>query len=438
MRPGANAIVPPIPNVDAPNVFLLRSMEDTRRVHDYLARRSPRRAVIVGAGFIGLEVAEAMHDRAIGVTLVEKMPQVLPPLDPEMATFVETELEAQGVGVITGIGLASLSRGPGQDVTQAQLEDGRVIETDMVLLSIGVRPSTELAQQAGLAIGPSGGILVDGYQRTSDLDIYAVGDASEVIHGVTQQPAHIPLAGPANRQGRRAGEHAATGACATAANPLGTAIVQVFALSVAMTGLSERSAKAAGFQADCAYVFPAHHATYYPGAHRLHLKLVYDKPTGKVLGAQVIGAAGVDKRIDVIATALHFGATVESLASIDLAYAPQFSSAKDPVHMAAMVAQNQRAGITRAISPPELDGEVLLDVRSRDEFSRGTLPRTINIPVDELRSRIGELDATRPTVVFCQLGMRGYVAQRILAQHGFADVKNLKGGYLLALQFPHK
>ena len=434
LAPGANAIIPPIANVDASNVFLLRSMEDARRVHAWMSEHKPKSAAIIGAGFIGLEMTEALHDRGLSITLIEKAPQVLPPLDPEMASPVAAELEAHHIQAITGTGLKSLHATNGL-VNHVEIEDGRTIWADMVLLSIGVRPNSQLAHAAGLVIGPSGAIVVDAYQRTNDPDIYAVGDAAEVIHGVTNQPTRIPLAGPANRQGRLAGERAATGSSFAAANPLGTAIVQVFDLSVGMTGLSERTARQANLDVDSAYVFPAHHASYYPGSQTLRLKLLYENKTGRILGAQILGTQGVDKRIDVIATTIHHGGTVDSLASIDLAYAPQFSSAKDPVHIAAMVAQNQRRQLVRAVSPAALGDEVLLDLRTPAEFAAGSLPHAINIPVDDLRSRLEELDPTRPTIVFCQAGQRGYVGARILTQHGFTDVRNLKGGYLLAAQF---
>lgn len=259
-----------------------------------------------------------------------------------------------------------------------------------------------------------------------------MGDASEPIHGVTGKTVRIPLAGPANRQGRLAGEHAATGFSAPAGKLLGTAIVGVFSLSVGSAGLGLGAAKAAGFDADVAYVTANHHAGYYPGAKPIRIKLIYDNTTGTILGAQAVGEAGVDKRLDVVATAIHFGGTVDDLASLDLAYAPQFGSAKDPLHIAAMVAQNQRKAICPAISAEELDHPVLLDVRTPQEHAAGTLPGAVHIPVDELRQRLDEIDPQKPTVVFCKIGLRGYIAQRILAQHGFTNAHNLKGGYDLA------
>lgn len=427
---GASPIIPPIDHVRAPNVFLLRTMEDTFAVDAFLKARKPKRAVIIGAGFIGLEMAEAMHDRGLEVTLVEKVSHVLPPIDVELALPLETHLRSHGINLITGTGLKSFGAS-GDHVVSVKLEDEREVPTDLVLLSIGVRPNVKLATDAGIVLGPSGAIAVDQFQRTSDPDIYAVGDNSEVMHGVLNATTRIPLAGPANRLGRLAGEHAATGAAPGAARVLGTAIVQVFDLAVGMTGLSELAAKRAGIDADTAYVYPADHASYYPGSKPLRIKLVYERATGKLLGAQAIGGAGVDKRIDIIATAIHFGGTVEDLSQLDLAYAPQFASAKDPIHLAAMVAMNQRQNLMPAIAPDELNGQMLVDVRTAAEFANGSLPGAINIPLDELRERLDDLDSNMKIVTFCQVGLRGYIAQRILRQHGFEKVSNLKGGYSL-------
>lgn len=428
---GATAIVPPIEYVRAPNVFLLRSMEDTLAVHDWMKKHQPKSVAVVGAGFIGLEMAEAMRDRGLDVTVIEKAPHALPPVDVEMASAVHEELGRHGVRLITGTGLAALAA-DGDRVSAVILEDERRIPTDMVLLSIGVRPNTKLAADAGLEIGSTGGILTDNVQRTSDPDIYAVGDAVQVMHGVTDQPARIPLAGPANRQGRTAGEHAAAGSAPAGAKVLGTAIVKVFDLTVATTGLSERDARRQGYDIETAYVIPGHHAGYYPGAQPMRLKLVYHRPTGRILGAQVTGSEGVDKRIDVIATAIHFHGTVDDLAGLDLAYAPPYGSAKDPVHMAGFVAQNQQRGISEGLTPLQIEGKTLIDVRSAGEFAAGTLPGARNIPLDELRERIGEIDRNEPAVLFCEVGQRGYVAQRILQQQGYRYIHNLKGGYTMA------
>ena len=430
LAPGANPIVPPIPHVDAANVFLLRNMEDTRRIQGFLKQSAPKRGVIVGAGFIGLEMAEALVDRGLQVTIVEKAPHPLPMLDAEMAKPIASELAKHGVTLVAGSGLASFKT-EGDRVTHVVTEDGRSIEADLVLLSIGVRPNVGLAQAAELKLGPSGAIAVDAFQRTSDPDIYAVGDAAEVVHGVSGKPARIPLAGPANRQGRAAGEHAVTGSATPAGKVFGTAIVRVFELSIGTTGLSAVAARQAGFDADASYVLPNHHAGYYPGAQALRIKLVYDRATGKILGAQISGKEGVDKRLDVIATAMHFGATIDDLTQLDLAYAPQFGSAKDPVHLAGFVAQNQFRQLMPAADPDQREGATLVDVRTPEEYAAGTLPGAVNIPVDELRQRLGELDPNQEILVFCKVGQRGFVAQRILHQHGFGHVRNLKGGYSL-------
>ncbi len=428
---GATPILPAVDHLHAANVFLLRSMEDTQVVHRFLKDRAPQSVAIIGGGFIGLEVAEAMRQRGLEVSLIEKSPHALPPLDDEMARPLEAELRKNGVNLITGVGLKNL-RAAGELVDEIELEDGRILPAGMVLLSIGVRPNVALASAAGLTLGASGAIAVDDFQRTSDPDVYAVGDASEALHGVTGLPMRMPLAGPANRQGRLAGEHAATGAAPPRGKVMGTAIVQVFGLTIAITGLGELAAKKAGFDADSAFVHPNDHAGYYPGASPMTIKLIYDRPTGRVLGAQIAGGAGVDKRADVIATLLHFKGTVDDLATLDLAYAPQFASAKDPVHMAAMVAQNQRRAVMPAIPAAEIDGRALIDVRTPAEYAAGALAGAINIPLDDLRARAGELDRAKPTAVYCQAGLRGYIAQRILAGRGFADVVNVKGGYLLA------
>ncbi|MCC6239725.1 MAG: FAD-dependent oxidoreductase [Phycisphaerales bacterium] len=428
---GANAIVPPIDHVRAGNVFLLRSMEDTLAAEAWLKEHQPRRVAIVGAGFIGLEMAEAMHDRGLAVTIIEKAPHALPPVDAEMAALAHSALKRHEVTLITGTGLSWLRAQDGL-VNGVGLDDGRIVDTDMVFLSIGVRPNTLLAAQAELKLGPSGGIEVDRYQRTSDNDIYAVGDVTEALHGVSHKSVRVPLAGPANRQGRTAGEHAATGSAPPSGPVMGTAIVQVFDLSLGVTGLSQRDAARNGLDVDASYVLPGHHAGYYPGAQQMYLKLIYEKATGRIIGAQAGGGAGVDKRLDVIATAMRFGATIDDLAELDLAYAPQFGSAKDPVHMAAFVAQNQRRDLAQGVIFSELDGQLLVDVREPDEFASGSLPGAINIPLGKLRSRIGELERNQPTVVFCKVGQRGYVAQRILKQNGFANVKNLKGGLQMA------
>ena len=432
LAPGATPIVPPVANTRAANVFLVRNMEDILAADGYIKAAKPRQTVIIGAGAIGLETADALTHAGMQVTIVEKADHPLPLMDAEMARSITAELATNGVTLIAGDGLKELQADEKGIVRAVVTESGRNVPADLVIMSIGGRPNVELAKNSGLKIGPSGAIAVDEYQRTSDPDVYAVGDAAEAVHEVTGKASRIALAGPANRAGRLAGEHAATGSSAQAGKVLGTSIVQVFALGAGMTGLSESAAKAAGFDADCAYVLPNDHAGYYPGAKQMRIKLVYDKPTGRVLGAQAVGAAGVDKRLDVIATVIHFRGTVDDLAQLDLAYAPQYGSAKDAIHYAAFVAQNQRRGLTPSINPRyEIKDMFLVDVRTPTEFGNGTLPGALNIPVDVLRERVGELPEGRKIAVMCQVGMRGHVATRILRELGY-DAVNVKGGYAMS------
>jgi NADPH-dependent 2,4-dienoyl-CoA reductase/sulfur reductase-like enzyme/rhodanese-related sulfurtransferase len=436
---GAAPIIPPIANADRPNVLTLRSMEDTRRLQGLLQSGEGRNAVIVGAGFIGLEMAEALVDRGYQVLLIEKAERVLPPLDGDIAELIEIEAAARGVRIVTGTGLKSLTESGGR-VTAVETEDGRSYPADVVLLSIGVRPNVDLARSAGLILGPTGAIAVDPWQRTSDPAILAVGDATEVVSGTTGQAARVPLGGPANRQGRVAGTVAALGEVPAVGTPaagavMGTAIVQVFSLSAGLTGLTEKAARAAGIPFDTAIVTAAHHASYYPGSHPLRLKLVYRPDNGKLLGLQAAGQSGVDKRLDIAATVLHFGGTVADLARLDLAYAPQFGSAKDPLHMAAFIAENQRGGLVRTVRTVPA-GSILLDVRTPDEFVAGHLPDAVNIPLESLRQRLIELPKDRDITTYCQIGQRGYVASRILLQRGFTRVANLAGGYTVAARLP--
>jgi NADPH-dependent 2,4-dienoyl-CoA reductase/sulfur reductase-like enzyme/rhodanese-related sulfurtransferase len=430
LAPGASPIVPKLDGIDRENVFVLRNVEDTLKLKAYLNTAKPKRAVVIGAGFIGLEMVEALTELGLQVTVLEKAPHALPALDSEMSGWIEAELARNGVVAKMGTGLESL-RVQGQRVAGVRTDAGEDIETDLVLLSMGVRPSTKLAELAGISIGKTAAIEVDSFLRTSDPAIYAVGDAAQVTHGITHFAARIPLAGAANRHGRIAGQHAATGQSAEAPAVFGTAIVRIFGLDVGITGLGRQAAMNAGYVVDTAIVHPNDHAAYYPGATAMHLMLIYHKQTGRVLGAQAVGPKGIDKRIDVIATVMHFGGTIHDLAALDLSYAPQFSGAKDPVHFSAFVAENQLRSLTPAVDSPE-PGELLLDVRTPAEFARGSLPKALNIPLDELRQRLGELDPSRSIVVYCQVGVRGHTAVRILRESGFNNVKNLKGGYVQA------
>ena len=431
LSPGASAIVPELPGLPAANVFTVKTIPDAEAVKAWVAERKPKRAVVVGAGFIGLETAEALQARGLDVTIVEMLPQVLPPLDADVAELVAQHVESRGVHLILSDGIAGLAGG--DPATAVILKSGREVPADLVILSIGVRPELQLAREAGLPVGASGGLVVDERQRTTDPDIYAVGDAVETVQLVTGKPTRIPLAGPANKQGRVAGANAAGGDL-TFPGALGTAIVECLGITAAKTGLSEREAAKEGLSHVVTWVHPLDHAGYYPGATPLHLKLITERSTGRLLGAQAVGVHGVDKRIDVLATALLAKLKVADLEDLDLAYAPQFSSAKDPVVMAGFAAANELRGevatVTWAALLRERPGVQLVDVRTDPERATGYLPGSVHIPIDELRDRLAELDRSRDTVVYCQAGQRAYFATRILRQSGFERVRNLTGGIL--------
>jgi NADPH-dependent 2,4-dienoyl-CoA reductase/sulfur reductase-like enzyme/rhodanese-related sulfurtransferase len=440
---GAAPFVPPVPGVDLPAVQVLRNIPDVDALRE-LVEGGARRAVVVGAGFIGLEVAEALRHRGLTVTLVELVDQVLPPLDHEMARAVELELRANEVDVRLGTSLAAIRPAtpdaPDEDADSAvvvELSDGGVVPADLVLLAVGVRPETSLARAAGLALNARGAVVVDEHLLTSAPHVYAVGDAIEVVDAVTGAPAMVPLAGPANRQGRAAADHL-FGRSGRRVPVLGTAIVRVFDIVAATTGRPEKALAAAGIRYQAIHLHPGHHAGYYPGAMPLHLKLIFSPDDGRILGAQATGREGVDKRIDVIATAIRAGMTVHDLADLELAYAPPFGSAKDPVNLAGMAATNMLSrdfAVWHAADLPELplpaDGDdvpVLLDVRTAREFTSGHLPGALNIPHTELRDRIDEVPTGRPLLVHCASGFRSYLALRILRQKGWDDVRSLSGG----------
>jgi len=432
LAPGAVPLVPPLPGGDAANVFTLRNMADTDGIKSAADGCSSKRAVVVGSGYIGLEMVEQLVRQGFQVALAELQPQVLPLMDAEIAQPLEDALRRHGVTVYVGDGIKRILTDDRNAATGIELQSGQAVQADLVILGLGVRPNLSLAEQAGLTIGSGGGIAANEYQQTNDPDIYAVGDACEYVFGPTGQPQRIALAGPANRAGRLAGEHAATGRSMPMAPVFGTSIVRVFDRTAALTGLTAKLAACLGIPARSVTVVANQHAGYFPGAAMLTLKLTFDPSTGRVLGAQAVGADGVDKRIDVLATALAFGATVRDLAGLDLAYAPPFGSAKDPIHLAAFAACNQLDGIEQFLdADADLSGQQVVDVRTAAEVKQTPLagaPGAINIPVDELRQRLGELDPSAPTVVSCGVGLRGHVAARILKQHGFADVKNLSGG----------
>jgi NADPH-dependent 2,4-dienoyl-CoA reductase/sulfur reductase-like enzyme/rhodanese-related sulfurtransferase len=435
LAPGAGAIMPDIPGIHARNIFTVKTVPDSDAIKTFLASQSSQQALIIGGGFIGLETAEALMGLGLTVTIIEKAPQILPPFDQDMATLVAQHLQEKGVKIIAGDGINGFQQ-DGDLAKEAELESGTRLPMDLAILSIGVRPELQLAREAGLEIGAAGGIAVNTRQQTSDPDIYAAGDAVETLHLVTGKHARIPLAGPANKQGRVAGANAAGGDLQFQ-GALGTAIVESMGITAAKTGLSEHEAKAHGLNYFVSLTHPLDHAGYYPGAETLHMKLVVEQQTGKLLGAQIVGDQGVDKRIDVLATAIHAKLNVQDLEQLDLAYAPQFNSAKGPVIMAGFVAANTLRGEVNTLTGEELQKKLetnpslqLLDVRTTDEYQEAHIPHARLIPIDELRDHLQQLDPSQETVVYCRVGLRGYLAARILLQHGFTKVFNLTGGYL--------
>jgi NADPH-dependent 2,4-dienoyl-CoA reductase/sulfur reductase-like enzyme/rhodanese-related sulfurtransferase len=423
LSPGASPLRPPIPGIDSAGIYTLRDLRDADRLHEVATQAA--QAVVVGGGFIGLEMAENLVLRGVQTTVVELADQVLPPWDREMTTPIATHLRANGVELLLGESAAEfVTRGAGLTV---RLKSGRELPADFVVLSVGVRPENALAVAAGLEVGPRGGIRVNEHMQTSDPDIYAVGDAVEVREFLTGDPIQIPLAGPANRQGRIAADHL-FGRPSSFRGMQGTAVVGVFGMTAAMTGLGEKALQRTGRSYEKIYLHPTHHAGYYPGAERMSLKLLFDPDSGKLFGAQAVGISGVDKRIDVLAMAIQAGMTVFDLEEAELAYAPQFGSAKDPINMAGFIAAGIVRGDTTIVHVADLAGATVLDVRSRTEFDCGHIPGALNLPVDELRNRLDELDRGKRTIAYCQFGQRGYLAMRILAQAGY-DAANLSGGY---------
>lgn len=437
LAPGAAAVRPPVEGLDLPGVHTLRTLPDADALRALVADGA-RRAVVLGAGYIGLEAAEALRLRGLEVDLVDLAPHVLPVIDDELASLLDAELTAHGVRTHVGVAAQRVSRTSGADTSlEVTLSDGTALPTDLVVLSVGVAPDSRLAREAGLELGANGAIVVDAQQRTSDPHIWAVGDATTVRHAVTGTVAPVPLAGPANRQGRRAAD-AIFGRLtpATEARPvLGTAVVRVFGLTAASTGANHRTLERAGVEHHTVHVHPGHHAGYFPGVEQLHL-LVHVGTDGRLLGAQAVGREGVDKRIDVLATALTAGMTADDVAELELAYAPPYGSAKDAVNMAGFVAQNVLDGTLRLWYPRDLEHvratALVLDVRSRGEFARGHVPGALNVPHTELRERLDEVRAVaagRPVRVHCASGFRSYLAHRVLDQAGF-DSANLSGGML--------
>ena len=429
LSPGARPIVPPIPGLnEAKAIFTLRNIPDTDRIKSYVDLQQPKRAVVVGGGFIGLEMAENLHDRGIEVTIVEMANQVMAPLDYEMAALIHNHLEDKGVQLILEDGVKSFENEGSKVVTQS----GKEFATDLIILSIGVRPENELAVNAGLNVGERGGIQVNDYLQTNDPHIYAIGDVIEVKDYINEQPTMIPLAWPANRQGRIVADNI-YGKEVRNNGTLGTSIAKVFDYTVSTTGNNEKTLKRLGIPYEVVHIHPGSHAGYYPGAAPIALKLLFDKDTGKIYGAQAVGMDGVDKRIDVIATAIKGNLTVLDLPDLELAYAPPYSSAKDPVNMVGYAASNIVDGVIETVQWHEIDdivasGGFLVDVRTPVELEMGFIKGAINIPVDELRNRLDELPKDQTIYVNCQVGLRGYLASRILQENGFV-VKNLDGGW---------
>lgn len=424
LSPGAAPFVPNLPGIE--RALTLRTVSDADALAGALAERQPRTAAVIGGGFIGLETAENLTRRGLKVTVVELDRQVLAPLDPELAELVHAELRRNNVDLMLGTGLAKVLP------DAVELADGQTVPADLVVLAIGVRPETRLARQAGLALGTRGGIAVDEAMRTSDPRVYAVGDAVEKTDRLDGSAALVPLANTANRQGRLVAD-AIAGRPVRLTGRVGTAVVGVFDLTVAVTGWNEKRLKAAGRPFQVVHTHPAAHAGYYPGATTMALKLMFDPDSGAILGAAGVGGDGVDKRIDVLATALRAGLAVEELADLELAYAPQYGSAKDPVNMLGYVAENIRTGTTSTVQWHELAGRLesgahLIDVRTSAEHAAGHIPGSLNIPLDELRERLGALPAGE-LVVYCKVGQRGHVATSLLTGLGRTAI-NLDGGYL--------
>ncbi|MPL66731.1 Coenzyme A disulfide reductase [bioreactor metagenome] len=432
LSPGAYPIVPNMKGIENEGIFVLRNVTDTDRIKNYINTNNVKRAVVVGAGFIGLEMAENLHELGAEVTIIEKSNQVMAPIDFSMASFVHQHLLQKGVALELEQSVERFEK-KGY-TTNVILDNGRVIETDLVILSIGVRPESSLASDAGLKIGETGGIWVSEYLQTSDNDIYAVGDAIEFPHPITKKPWLNYLANPANRQGRIVADNMVFGNTVKYEGAIGTSIAKVFDLTVASTGLAAKKLKQLGIEYLSSTTHSNSHAGYYPDALPLSIKLVFEPKTGRIFGAQSVGYDGVDKRIDQIALLIKKEGTIYDLMELEHAYAPPFSSAKDPIAIAGYVASNVLNGSIQLASWREVkdlnkDDSVLLDVRTQMENSMGSIPGSINIPVDDLRKRINELPKDKTIYIYCAIGLRGYLAYRILTQNGFKNVKSISGGY---------
>jgi NADPH-dependent 2,4-dienoyl-CoA reductase/sulfur reductase-like enzyme/rhodanese-related sulfurtransferase len=430
LAPGAAPIRPALTGIDLPGIFTLRNLDDMDRIVSRL-HQGVKQAVVIGAGFIGLELVESLIRRGVATTLVELQNQILPPLDQEMTSPLVEQLTKHGVRLLLGESAAGFAESEGG--LSVQLKSGESLPAQLVIVGVGVRPENKLAVAAGLEIGPRGGIRVNSRMQTSDSEIYAVGDAVETFDFVTGEPVQVPLAGPANRQGRIAADNV-FGVASHFRGTQGTAIVRVFDRTAAITGASEKVLARIGKPYRKIYIHPANHVGYFPGAEGMTLKVLFTPNSGRILGAQAVGGAGVDKRIDVLSIAIQSDMTVFDLEEAELAYSPQYGAAKDPINMAGFVAAGMLRGDHPQVDVPTMLAEIddqsamILDVRTPEEFAAGGVPQSVNIPIDELRTRLYELPQDQTIIAYCQVGMRGYLATRLLKQHGF-DVVNLSGGY---------
>lgn len=430
---GAKPVWPDMPGMNLPKLFTLRTVEDTFKIHEFVKKHHPKSVVLAGGGYIGLELAENFKELGMEVTIVQRPKQLMNPLDGDMAAFVHAKMRSKGVNLMFGRTVAGFENG--KEGIRVLLKDGESLDTEMVILAIGVAPDTYLAREAGLELGMKGSIVVNDRMETSVPNIFAAGDAVEIKHYITGEKALISLAGPANKQGRIAADNICGGDSRYPGSQ-GSSVIKVFDMTVASTGINERTAKNAGIAYDKVYLSPSNHAAYYPGGKIMNMKVIFEKETYKLLGAQIIGYDGVDKRIDVLATAMYAGITGIQLKELDLAYAPPYSSAKDPVNMAGFMIENIAKGrleqffIEDVESLPRDGSVILLDTRTQWEYANGHIDGFINIPVDELRDRISELDKNKKIYLICQSGLRSYIAYRMLTQEGF-NCRNFSGGFRL-------
>ena len=429
LSPGADPIKPPMPGLDLPQVMTLRNLSDMDRIKLTIVQKNAKKVIVIGGGYIGLEMTEALRERGLQVTIIELSNQVMGPADPEMAYYLHQELKNHGVDVKFGVSVKGFTH-EGEGVS-AEMSNGEKISCDAVILAIGVKPEVSLAKEAGLEIGQRGGIVVSEQMQTNDPAIFAVGDAIEVDEFVTGSKALIPLAGPANRQGRIAADNI-FGRNSIYKRTQGTAICKLFDLTIGMTGVNEKILKRMNIAYEKVYIHSNNHASYYPGATQISMKLFFDPKTGKLLGAQAVGKEGVDKRIDVLAVAIRAGMTVYDLENLELCYAPPYGSAKDPVNFLGFVATNILKGDVSICHSDDLTNlksdQVILDVRSAKEAQGGMIPGAVNIPVDDIRDQLSQFSKDKEYLAYCQVGLRGYLACRILTQHGF-KCRNLSGGY---------